>query len=152
MVGIYCRTSKSREEKYTLETQKAGGIKCAKELGLDYFIYVDDGITGTKDEKSRDGLAALLTDIKKNKISIVYCYDQSRIEREDDIWEVFSILCLSNDVKYYPGGNYYDLEDPALMMAAKMVSISNKFYTQQTSLKVKDAKIGRASCRERVYA
>jgi site-specific DNA recombinase len=145
MLGIYCRTSKQRDEKYTLETQKAGGIKCAKELGLDYFIYVDDGITGTKDEKDRDGLAMLFSDMKKGKITIVYCIDQSRIEREDNIWETFSILCLSNEVKYYPGGNYYDLEDPALMMAAKMVSITNKFYTQQTSLKVKDANARKAA-------
>ena len=42
MLGIYCRTSKFREDKYTLETQKAVGIKCANDLKLDYFIYVDD--------------------------------------------------------------------------------------------------------------
>lgn len=145
MLGIYCRTSKARDDKYTLETQKAGGIKCAKELGLDYLIYVDDGISGTKDENDREGLAMLFSDMKKGKISIVYCIDQSRIEREEDIWDVFSILCLSNQVKYYPGGNYFDLEDPSLMMAAKMLSLTNKFYTQQTSLKVKDANARKAA-------
>lgn len=139
MLGIYCRTSKLRDEKYTLETQKAVGIKCAKELGLDYFIYVDDGISGTKDENARDGLAMLFSDMKKNRISAVHCIDQSRIEREEDIWEVFVILCLSKDIKYYTNGKFYDLEDPVLRMASNMTSIFNNYYTQLTSIKVKDA-------------
>ena len=145
MLGIYCRTSKKREEKYTLETQKEGGIKCAKSLGLEYYIYTDDGISGTKDENIREGLSKLFSDIKKNRITAVYCYDQSRIERSDSIWDVFTIHCLNNDVKYYPGGNFYDLEDPALRMASNMTSLFNNYYTQQTSLKVRDANAKKAA-------
>ena len=145
MLAIYCRTSKLREEKYTLETQKAGGLKCAKELRLDYQFYIDDGITGTKDENVRDGLALLFSDMKKGKITAVYCFDQSRIERNTDIWDVFSIHCLSHDIKFYPAGNFYDLEDPGLRMAAQMMSITNNFYTHQTSIKVKDANARKAA-------
>jgi len=145
MLGIYCRTSKARDDKYTLETQKAGGIKCAKELNTDYFIYVDDGISGTKDENTREGLAMLFADMKKNRITSVYCIDQSRIEREKDIWEVFSILCLGNDIKYYENGKFYDLEDPVLRMAANMTSIFNNYSTQLTSIKVKDANARKAA-------
>lgn len=145
MLGIYCRTSKFREDKYTLETQKSVGIKCANDLGLDYFIYVDDGISGTKDEFYRDGLALLFSDMKKNKITAVHCIDQSRIEREKDIWEVFVILCLSNDIKYYTNGTFYDLEDPVLRMASNMTSIFNNYYTQLTSIKVKDANARKAA-------
>jgi DNA invertase Pin-like site-specific DNA recombinase len=145
MLGIYCRTSKKRDEKYTLETQKEGGIKCAKSLGLEYYIYTDDGISGTKDEDIRDGLSKLFSDIKKNRITAVYCYDQSRIERSGSIWDVFTIHCLNNDVKYYPGGNFYDLEDPALRMASNMTSLFNNYYTQQTSLKVRDANAKKAA-------
>lgn len=145
MLGIYCRTSKLREEKYTLETQKAGGIKCAKELGLDYLIYVDDGISGTKDENNREGLALLFSDIKKGKINAVYCIDQARIERDTDIWDIFTVLCLGYNIKYFPAGSFYDLEDPGLRMAAQMVSITNNFYTQQTSIKVRDANARKAA-------
>ena len=94
MLGIYCRTSKQRDEKYTLESQKSGGIKCAQELGLEYIIYVDDGISGTKDEHIRDGLSMLFSDMKKNRLTAVYCYDQGRIERENGIWDVFQMLCF----------------------------------------------------------
>ena len=145
MIGIYCRTSKSREEKYTLETQKAGGIKCANELGLDYCIYIDDGISGTKDENSRAGLAMLFSDIKKGKISAVFCMDQQRIQRDEDIWTVFSLLCINHEINYYQGGKLIDLEDPALKMSAKITSIFDKFYTEQTSLKVKDANARKAA-------
>lgn len=145
MLAIYCRTSKQRNEKYTLETQKAGGLKCAKELGLDYQFYIDDGITGTKDENFREGLALLFSDMKKGKVTAVYCFDQSRIERNTDIWEVFSIHCLSHDIKFYPAGHYYDLEDPGLRMAAQMMSITNNFFTHQTSIKVKDANARKAA-------
>lgn len=145
MLGIYCRTSKFREEKYTLETQKANGLKCANELGLDYQFYIDDGITGTKDENVRDGLSMLFTDMKKNRLTAVYCYDQGRIERENGIWDVFQMLCLNHDIKFYPGGSFYDLEDPALRMAASMTSLFNNYYTQQTSLKVRDANARKAA-------
>jgi site-specific DNA recombinase len=30
MIGIYCRTSKNRVEKHTIENQREGGIKCAE--------------------------------------------------------------------------------------------------------------------------
>jgi site-specific DNA recombinase len=145
MIGIYCRTSKSREEKYTLETQKAGGIKCANELGLDYYIYIDDGISGTKDENSRAGLAKLFSDIRKGRISSVFCMDQQRIQRDEDIWTVFSLLCINHEINYYQGGKLIDLEDPALKMSAKITSIFDKFYTEQTSLKVKDANARKAA-------
>jgi site-specific DNA recombinase len=145
MLGIYCRTSKQREEKYTLESQKDEGIKCAKALGLDYTIYIDDGISGTKDENIRDGLSMLFSDMKKSKLTAVYCYDQGRIERENGIWDVFQMLCLNFDIKFYPGGNFYDLEDPALRMAANMTSLFNNYYTQQTSLKVRDANARKAA-------
>ena len=145
MLGIYCRTSKQREEKYTLESQKDEGIKCANALGLEYTIYVDDGISGTKDEHIRDGLSMLFSDMKKNRLTAVYCYDQGRIERENGIWDVFQILCLNHDIKFYPGGNFYDLEDPALRMASNMTSLFNNYYTQQTSLKVRDANARKAA-------
>jgi site-specific DNA recombinase len=145
MLGIYCRTSKQRDEKYTLESQKSGGIKCAQELELEYIIYVDDGISGTKDEHIRDGLSMLFSDMKKNRLTAVYCYDQGRIERENGIWDVFQMLCLNHDIKFYPGGSFYDLEDPALRMAANMTSLFNNYYTQQTSLKVRDANARKAA-------
>lgn len=40
MLGIYCRTSKARKEKYTIENQKDNGIKCAQKLGVPYLFML----------------------------------------------------------------------------------------------------------------
>ena len=101
MLGIYCRTSKQRDNKYTIENQKDGGIKCAKELGLKYRIYVDDGISGTLDESIRGGLAELFKDIRLGELTHVYVIDQSRIERESNTWKVFVSLSLNHNILYY---------------------------------------------------
>ena len=89
MLGIYCRTSKSRKEKHTIENQREAGISCAQKLGLGFRVYVDDGISGTLDESIREGLADLFRDIKKKEITHVYCIDQSRIERDSRTWDFF---------------------------------------------------------------
>ena len=48
---------------------------------------------------------------KKIKITGIYCIDQSRIERDSDIWRFFSAECINNKVKFYPNGNELDLND-----------------------------------------
>ena len=67
MLGIYCRTSKSRKNKYTIENQRDNGIACANVLGISFRIYIDDGISGTLDETVRDGLSDLINDIRGKK-------------------------------------------------------------------------------------
>ena len=94
MLGIYCRTSKARKEKYTIENQKDNGIKCAQKLGFPYRIYVDDGISGTTDDSIRGGLSDLFRDMKSKEISAVYVIDQSRVERDTLTWQFFVSLCL----------------------------------------------------------
>ena len=106
MLGIYCRTSKARKDKYTIENQKESGIKCAQLLGLPYRIYVDDGISGTHDESIRGGLSDLFRDMKSKDLSSIYVVDQSRVERDTPTWHLFVSLCLNNKISYYPGGMY----------------------------------------------
>ncbi len=63
MLGIYCKTSKARKEKYTIGNQKDNGIKYAQKLGVPYHIYVDNGNSGTTDDSIRGGLSDLFRDI-----------------------------------------------------------------------------------------
>lgn len=139
MIGIYCRTSKARNYKFTIEVQKDKGIEFAKKENLPYQVYVDDGISGSKDESTRIGLSELLNDIKSNKLTIIYVYDQSRIERDTPTWQLFVSLCLNYKVKYYPGGSEYNLDDPSNRMLAELLSVVNSFYTVLTSQKVREA-------------
>ncbi|RLJ60918.1 DNA invertase Pin-like site-specific DNA recombinase [Lacinutrix venerupis] len=144
MLGIYCRTSKNRAEKYTIENQREGGIKCAIELGLEYIIYIDDGISGTLDESVRDGLSDLFRDIRKNKITHIYCIDQSRIERDTRTWDFFVAECLNKEIKYYPNGSFFALDNPTNRMFASLMSVVNAYYAEITSKKVRLANARKA--------
>lgn len=139
MLGIYCRTSKARKEKYTIENQKDNGIKCAQKLKVAYRIYVDDGISGTTDDSIRGGLSDLFRDMKSKEISAVYVIDQSRVERDTVTWQFFVSLCLNNKILYYPGGSMLDLDNPTNRMYANLMSVVNAYYSEITSRKVKDA-------------
>lgn len=139
MIGIYCRTSKPRNEKYTIENQKDEGVKFAKKIGLPYKIYVDDGISGTKDESTRVGISELFEDIKSNQITAVYAIEQARIERDTPTWNLFVSLCLNFRVKYYQAGSELDLDNPTNRVMAELMSVFNSFYSQLTSHKVKQA-------------
>jgi site-specific DNA recombinase len=139
MLGIYCRTSKARKEKYTIENQKDSGIICAQKLGVPYRIYIDDGVSGTTDESIRGGLSDLFRDMKSKEISAVYVIDQSRVERDTTTWQIFVSLCLNNKILYYPGGSILDLDNPTNKMYANLMSVVNSYYSEITSRKVKDA-------------
>jgi DNA invertase Pin-like site-specific DNA recombinase/archaellum component FlaC len=144
MLGIYCRTSKARKEKYTIENQKENGIKCAQNLGLPYRIYVDDGISGTLDESVRGGLSDLFRDMKSKDLTAIYVIDQSRVERDTPTWHLFVSLCLNNKVSYYPGGSILDLDNPTNRMYAELMSVVNSYYAEITSRKVRDANTKKA--------
>lgn len=144
MLGIYCRTSKNRKDKYTIEDQREGGIKCALQLGIGYRVYIDDGISGTLDDSVRDGLSDLLRDIRKKEVSHVYCIDQSRIERDTRTWDFFVAECLNHNIKYFPGGIEYNLESDTNRMLAKLMSVVNAYYAEITSKKVRLANARKA--------
>ena len=144
MLGIYCRTSKNRAEKYTIDNQREGGIKCANQLNIGYRVYVDDGISGTLDESVRDGLSDLFRDIRKKEITHVYCIDQSRIERDTRTWDFFVAECINSNIKYYPGGTEYSLDSDTNRMLAKLMSVVNAYYSEITSKKVRLANARKA--------
>jgi len=144
MLGIYCRTSKNRADKYTIDNQREAGISCAQKLNVGYRIYVDDGISGTLDESVRDGLSDLFRDIKKREITHVYCIDQSRIERNSRTWDFFVAQCLNNGIKYYPGGALYELDNDTNRMTARLMSVVNAYYAEITSKKVRLANARKA--------
>lgn len=77
--AIYCRTSTSKQET-GLESQKRALIEyCKNRLILDYKIYEDEGISGTKEK--RPALDQILKDIEDNKIESVLVYSFSRMAR-----------------------------------------------------------------------
>ena len=108
MIGIYCRISKQKEEgrDVSIPVQMDHGIEFAKSKGMEFRVFVDEGISGANDSiAERPDFTLMLEAIEKEEITIVYCYDQSRIERNNKIWNIFLSLMLDKKCEYYPGGN-----------------------------------------------
>jgi len=140
MLAIYCRTSKNKKEGQdkSIPTQKMLGVKFAQIKGWEYQFFVDEGISGTKDDiKDRPQFAEMLYLIRKGEIHAVYCIDQSRIERNNDIWNFFVGVVLKAECEYYPSGIYFDLDVPENRFFSGLVSLSNSFYAALTSQKTK---------------
>ena len=105
MLGIYTRISgnKAVGKDTSIEIQTAEGVKIALKLGMQYKVYTDIGISGTKEEiEDRPSFAYLMKDIDKGKITAVYVIDQARLERNPKIWQIFLFQVNKKDVKFYP--------------------------------------------------
>lgn len=141
MLAIYCRISKKKEEGQdkSIETQKKLGIQFATEKGWNYRVFVDEGISGANDDiEARPEFAEMLNLIRKeNNFTAVFCIDQSRIERNSGIWNIFVGIMLNNKCEFYPDGKFFDLNIPENIMFAGMLSLTNEFYASLTSRKVK---------------
>lgn len=147
MLAIYCRISGKKEEgkDTSIQTQKDEGVKFANSNGMDYEFYVDEGISGTKDEiEDRPEFAKMLIAIENNYVNAVYCFDQSRLERNSKIWQLFQVIMLKNKCTCYIGGTYTDLNDPNVVLYTGLLSLTNSFYASITSRKVKLAFKARA--------
>ncbi|MEX0981370.1 MAG: recombinase family protein [Bacteroidales bacterium] len=142
MVGIYCRISKQKEEgrDVSIPVQKKHGIEFAKSQGMEFKLFVDEGISGAGDKLSdRPDFTLLLDAIRKEEISMVFCYDQSRIERNNRIWNMFLSLMLEKKCKYYPGGKFLDLDVPENQFFTGVMSLANELFSALTGIKVRDA-------------
>ncbi|WP_053069189.1 recombinase family protein [Bizionia psychrotolerans] len=152
MLGIYCRISKEKEEgkDRSINDQKELGIQKAKELGLEYKFFIDEGYSGTLENiNDRPEFSKLIDDIQDGLITSVYAYDQSRIERNPQVRFVIKKILRENGIKLYTYNGFVDLEDDQSEMLGDIVSIMNQYYVKLTTRKVKsvlhrNAKEGKA--------
>ena len=141
-IGIYCRISKNKEvgKDVSISVQKKHGIEFAHAMNLDYKVYVDEGISGATDKISdRPAFTKLITGIENGEIDIIYCYDQSRIERNNKIWNLFVSIITEKKCKYFPGGRHLDLDVPENQFFSGIMSLANELYAAKTGIKVKEA-------------
>lgn len=139
MLGIYCRRSGNNDNSVSIEVQREEGLAFAKSLGYDNpEIYEDVAISGTKNEiNDRPSFARLYDDIDKGRITAVYAIDQSRIERNTMVWNLFAHIMIERQCLYYPNGQESNLNDPNNKFLTQILSASNELYASLTSQKVK---------------
>lgn len=139
MLGIYTRISstKAQGKDTSIDIQTSEGIKVAIKLGLNYKLYSDIGISGTTEEiEGRPAFAAMMKDIDKGNVTAVYVFDQSRLERNTKIWQIFQYQVNKKDVKFYPKGVETDLTDSNIKFVAGIQSLANQFFAELTREKV----------------
>ena len=138
MLAIYTRISKDRKDQVSTDNQAERGKALAKTLKISYKIYEDKGISGTSDIKDRPSLFQLLQDIESGLVNKVYCYDQSRLERQPAVRFVLLDLFAKYDIDlYYESGKVED--DPETKLVGGINSIVNNYYVQITKIKIKMA-------------
>lgn len=142
MVGIYCRISgKKEDDKDTsIDTQIEEGIDFATNvIGENYKIYKDIGVSGKAEIEERNDFNQFIKDIQKGEIQHIFAINQSRIERSPKTWQIFVASVLNASAKWYPEGNFYDLDNTTNRLMANMMSIINEFHSDNTSDAVKKA-------------
>ncbi len=136
-VGVYCRISKDKGERdKSIEDQLETGISFCNENEYTYKEYVDDGISGTTDE--RPEFQSLLADIIDGSIDMVWVMDDSRIQRDPEIRYLLNRTLKDNDVKYYTHvDGLVDLYDPQDDLMGGIMAEFNKYFVSITKMKVK---------------
>jgi site-specific DNA recombinase len=138
LVAIYCRISKEKNGRdKSIDDQNKLGIEFAKLNGFNYKIYIDDGFSGTTEE--RPVFQELLRDISFGEIDILWAYDNSRIEREPSIRNMMKRLLIKYDVAYFEhlSKGYIDFEDITKNLHGDIMSLINKWHVDITKEKVK---------------
>lgn len=138
MLGIYCRISKEKEQgkDKSIDDQRLLGIELANKLGVEYEVYIDNGLSGTLAIKERPALFKLVQDINDGKIQMFYVFDNSRLEREPEIYLTLSKLFIKKNIKCFTNSGEVVL-NPESILLGTMVSAFNKFYVELTKQKVK---------------
>jgi len=150
MLAIYTRISKDRKDQVSTENQAERGKALAKTLKISYKIYEDKGISGTSDIRDRPSLFSLLQDIDAGLVTKVYCYDQSRLERQPEVRFVLLAKFAKYDIDlYYNSGKVED--DPDTKLIGGINSVVNNYFVEITKLKIKMA-LSSNAVRGRVHA
>lgn len=138
MLGIYCRISKDKEDgkDRSINDQKLLGIELAKKLGVDYEVYIDEGLSGTLSIEDRPSLFKLVQDGENGKIKMFYYYDQSRLEREPETYLTLTKLFTKKKIRCFTNVGEV-VFNPESILLGTVMSAFNKFYVEVTKQKVK---------------
>ncbi len=141
-LGIYCRISRTKEgNDLSILDQKQKGIKKARELGLPFELYIDEGISGTSDKiEDRPEFERFIGDVTNGTLSAVFAYDQSRFERNPQVRFLINDIFKKHNISYFTElDGLVDLNNPQTEFFGDLLSVINKYHVTLTKIKVKSA-------------
>lgn len=139
--AIYCRLSRDDgtfDESSSIQTQKDALRKYALQNGFEiYKIYIDDGISGTHD--NRPGFQEMLSDIEMGKFQVLLTKDLSRLARNYlQAGYYMEEFFPKHHIRYIAVNDNYDsLKNDNEFAPFK--NIINEWYAKDISKKVKYA-------------
>jgi DNA invertase Pin-like site-specific DNA recombinase len=140
MLGIYCRISQKKDEgkDRSIDDQKLLGIEKAKELGMGYELFIDEGITATSDNpEDRPEFMRMLSRMTEGIIKAVFAFDQSRLERNPKVRFMILEHFKEHDIKCYTHvEGLVDIHNPQVEFFGDILSIINKYQVTMTKIKV----------------
>jgi len=138
MIGIYCRISKEKGQgkDRSIDDQRLLGIELANKLGVEYEVYIDEGISGTLSINERPALFRLVQDCLNNKINMFYYYDNSRLEREPETYLYLTNLFIKKNIRCFTN-NGEIVFNPESVAFGTIMSALNKLSVEITKQKVK---------------
>lgn len=140
MLAIYARISREKEDgkDRSINDQVQTGKELAKKLNLSCEVYIDEGYSGTLDIEDRPELMRLVEDILSKKITHVFAYDQSRLERNKDVWSKLYGIFQDKKVKLsFKDNPEFDFESDENFLFSHITSLINNFYAKVASSKIK---------------
>ncbi len=136
VVGIYCRISVQKIGDKSIEDQSKLGIQFCENLGYTYFLYVDEGISGTSED--RPEFQRLILDISDSRIQCVWVFDDSRLQRNPETRYVLLNLFKKYQVMYVTHiGGEVDLDNAEENLMGGLMAEFNKYHVSITKHKVR---------------
>lgn len=141
-LAIYCRKSQDNKERdsSSIEEQELQGKKLAKELGLEPVLFIEQTSSGKLDLKDRPVMIDMLQKIsvKGSSIKAVFAYDTSRLYRNDETKGQFLAIIKRKNIELYFKAGRYDWNDPHAKLLHNILSATDEFFVDLTSMKIKD--------------
>lgn len=139
IAAIYCRLSKDDgtiQDSSSIQSQKASLIKYCNDNSFEIFkVYVDDGYTGTNDD--RPAFQEMISDANRGKFNIIITKDLSRLSRNYLIAGKYMEEVFPNlKIRYIAVNDGYDSSNNNNEFAP-FKNIINEWYSKDISKKIK---------------
>jgi site-specific DNA recombinase len=146
-IGIYARQSRDKETTGSIDDQVYQGTLKAKELGLEYEVYIDRGESAAYDTlTNRPDFLRLLADIESKVITAVFVYDESRLTRNQKTKLLIKSVFIEHNVKVYTKiEGTIDFNDSDNEFISDMRTLFASKYVKDTSRKIKGVLRNRAA-------
>jgi DNA invertase Pin-like site-specific DNA recombinase len=132
ILHIYRRVSTNEQtNKYSLGNQLESGIKKAKELGMGYQDWNEEGVSGSSEKiEDREVLQELYLKLQLGEIKNLYVFDLSRLSRNPMVSSHLRKELGNNEVKLYTNESDVDFKSDEQVLMYDFFSSINQFFVR----------------------